>query len=175
MELKRKKIPLFVLATLLFGIKTYIVYRFMFSIELDNIVQEVILFINPFVSAFLVFALSVWFKKQTRQMKFLRYTALVGTLIIYANLVFYRSFTDFITLPQLFQTSNAADLGSSILTLIKPFDILLFVDVIIIWYLGKRRSEQMTVRYSKSGKVFALAMSLVLLAGNFFLAEMERP
>ncbi|MGX4669588.1 LTA synthase family protein [Cerasibacillus sp. JNUCC 74] len=175
MELKRKNIPLFVLATLLFGIKTYIVYRFMFSIELENIMQEVILFINPFVSAFLVFALSVWFKKQTRQMKFLRYTALVGTLIIYANLVFYRSFTDFITLPQLFQASNAADLGSSILTLIKPFDILLFVDVIFIWYLSKRRSEQEIVQYSKSGKVFALAMSFVLLAGNFFLAEMERP
>lgn len=137
--------------------------------------QELILFINPFVSAFLVFALSVWFRKQSQQMKFLRYTALIGTLILYFNLVFYRSFTDFITIPQLFQGSNMGDLGSSILTLIKVYDILLFADVAIIWYLSKKRQSIMAITYTKSGKVFALAMSFALLAGNFILAEMERP
>lgn len=143
--------------------------------ELDNSMQELILFVNPFVSAFLVFAITVWFKKKQRQMKFLRYTALIGTIIIYFNLVFYRSFTDFITIPQLFQTSNMGDLGGSILTLVKPYDILLLLDVVIIWYLSKKQSDTMTVSYPKSGKVFALAMSFMLLAGNFFLAEMERP
>ncbi|MDY7046106.1 LTA synthase family protein [Virgibacillus sp. M23] len=175
MELKRLKIPLFIVATVLFGIKTYIVYRFVFSIDLENSMQELILFINPFVSAFLVFALSVWIRKQSRQMKFLRYTALIGTIILFANLVFYRSFTDFITIPQLFQGSNAADLTESILSLVKPYDILLFVDVAIIWYLSRKHMERMTVFYPRSGKVFTLAMSFVLLAGNFFLAEMERP
>ncbi|WP_088051951.1 LTA synthase family protein [Virgibacillus dakarensis] len=175
MNSKRTKLPLYIIATLLFGIKTYIIYRFMFSIELDNSMQELILFINPFVSAFLVFGLSVWFQKQSRQMKFLRYTALIGTLILYFNLVFYRSFSDFITIPQLFQGSNMGDLGSSILTLMKVYDILLFADVAIIWYLSKKKQDVMAVRYPKSGKVFALAMSFLLVAGNFFLAEMERP
>lgn len=175
MSFKRINIPLYIIATLLFGLKTYIVYRFIFNIELENSMQEIILFLNPFVSAFLIFAISVWFKKEQRQMKFLRYAALLGTIIIYFNLVFYRSFTDFITIPQLFQGSNMGDLGSSILTLAKPFDILLLLDVAIIWYLSKKKPDMMTVNYPKSGKVFALAMSLMLLAGNFFLAEMERP
>ncbi|WP_121639743.1 LTA synthase family protein [Virgibacillus sp. Bac330] len=175
MKQEINKIPLFILATILFGIKTYLVYRFMFSIDLENMMQEIILLINPFVSGFLIFALSVWIKKPQRQMKYLRYTILIGTLIIFANLVFYRSFTDFITIPQLFQASNAADLGSSILTLIKPYDILLFVDVVIIWFISRKQSAQDVAHYPKSGKVFALAMSFVLLAGNFFLAEMERP
>ncbi|WP_077703550.1 LTA synthase family protein [Virgibacillus dokdonensis] len=175
MKQKINKVPLFILATILFGIKTYLVYRFMFSIDLENMMQEIILLINPFVSGFLIFALSVWIKKPQRQMKYLRYTILIGTLIIFANLVFYRSFTDFITIPQLFQASNAADLGSSILTLIKPYDILLFVDVVIIWFISRKQSVQVAAQYPKSGKVFALAMSFVLLAGNFFLAEMERP
>ncbi|WP_099158502.1 LTA synthase family protein [Virgibacillus ndiopensis] len=175
MNIKQTKIPLYIIATLLFGVKTYIIYRFMFSIELDNSMQELILLINPFVSAFLVFALSVWFKKKSRQMKFLRYTALIGTIILYFNLVFYRSFTDFITIPQLFQASNMGDLGSSILTLLKVYDILFFADVAIIWYLSKKKQDAMTVSYPRSGKVFALAMSFVLIAGNFFLAEMERP
>ncbi|MEF2292060.1 LTA synthase family protein [Virgibacillus dokdonensis] len=175
MKQKINKVPLFILATILFGIKTYLVYRFMFSIDLENMMQEIILLINPFVSGFLIFALSVWIKKPQRQMKYLRYTILIGTLIIFANLVFYRSFTDFITIPQLLQASNAADLGSSILTLIKPYDILLFVDVVIIWFISRKQSVQVAAQYPKSGKVFALAMSFVLLAGNFFLAEMERP
>ena len=175
MKVKRMNVPLYVVATLLFGLKTYIVYRFLFNIDLENIMQEFILFINPFISAFIVFALSVWFKKQSRQMVYLRYTALIGTLILFANLVFYRNFTDFITVPQLFQASNMADLGSSILTLIKAYDILLFADVILIWYLSKKQSNILSVNYPKSGKVFALILSLVLLTGNFFLAEMERP
>ncbi|WP_164668613.1 LTA synthase family protein [Virgibacillus doumboii] len=175
MNLKRVKMPLFIIATLLFGIKTYVIYRFLFHIELENSMQELILFINPFVSAFLVFAVSVWFRKQSTQMKFLRYTTLIGTLIVYFNLVFYRSFSDFITIPQLFQASNMGDLGSSILTLIEVYDILLFADVAIVWYLSKKVPEAMSVSYQKSGRVFALAMSFMLLAGNFFLAEMERP
>lgn len=167
--------PLYVRASLLLGLKAYIVYRFMFNIELDNAMQEFILFINPFVSGFLMFAVAVWFKKRSRQMKYIRYTAFLATLIIFANLVFYRQFTDFITIPQLFMGSNMADLGSSILTLIKPYDLLLFLDVVIIWIWSKKKQNTLSVSYQKRGKVFALAVSMLLLAGNFFLAEMERP
>jgi len=175
MKPKRSGIPIYILAALLFGLKTYIVYRFMFNIELENGMQEFILFINPFVSAFMIFAISVWFNKTSRQMKYVRYSYFIATFIVYANLVFYRQFTDFITIPQLFMGSNMADLGSSILTLIMPYDILLFVDVILIWMLSKRKEETMSVQYPRRGKVFTVAVSLLLLAGNFFLAEMERP
>lgn len=175
MNFRLPKIPLFIIATLLFGIKTYILYRFLFNIELENAMQELILLINPFISAFLIFAISVWLKKTSSQMKFLRYTALIGSLILYFNLVFYRSFTDFITIPQLFQASNMGDLGSSVFTLMEVYDVFLFLDVAIIWYLSRKKSEMLSVSYPKSGRVFALAMSLMLLAGNFFLAEMERP
>ncbi|RYG74694.1 LTA synthase family protein [Lentibacillus lipolyticus] len=175
MNVKHFQMPLYTIAALLFGLKTYIIYRFSFHIELDNTMQEFILFINPFISAFLIFAISVWFKNQSQQMKFLRYTALIGTIIVYFNLVFYRSFTDFITIPQLFQGSNMGDLGSSILTLIEVYDVFFFLDVVVIWYLSRKKPDAMAVFYPKRGKVFVLAVSFMLLAGNFFLAEMERP
>src|SRR5690625_920145 len=175
MSFKKASIPLYILASLIFGLKTYIVYRFMFSISLDNTMQEFILFINPFVSAFLIFGLSVWFNSTSRQSKYIRYAILIGTLIIYVNLVFYRSFTDFLTIPQLFQTSNLTDLGSSILSLIKFYDIFLFADVFLIWFLAKKQRYIHLTTYPKSGKVFVFALSLMLLAGNFLLAEMERP
>lgn len=137
--------------------------------------QEFILLINPFVSAFLLTALCVWLSKPSRQMAFLRYCILIGTLILYANLVFYRNFTDFITIPQLFQGNNVVDLGSSILTLIKAYDILLFADVIVVWHLSRKQQAIRAAHYPRSGKVFVLALSFMLVAGNFFLAEMERP
>lgn len=175
MDTKRKAIPLLYIVSFLFGIKTYIVYRFMFNIELENWLQEFILFINPFISSIIFFSLSVWFRKKTFQINFIRISILIGTLIIYFNLVFYRSFTDFLTIPQLFQTSNAKDLGSSILTLIKFYDVLLFTDVLIIWFISKRSNVGLTLSLKKRGKAYLVAISLALLSGNFFLAEMERP
>lgn len=171
---KINKIPLYIIASLLFGIKTYIVYRFLFNIELDNTMQEIILFINPFVSVFMVFALSVWLKEE-RQMKFIRYTALLGSLILYFNLVFYRNFTDFLTIPVLFQGSNAADLGSSVLALIHIPDIFLFLDVAIIWYLSKKYQPTLAVTYKKRKRVLAFSLSIAFLLGNYILAEIERP
>ncbi|UOQ42524.1 LTA synthase family protein [Halobacillus salinarum] len=173
MQLNNRKTPLFIIATILFGIKTYIVYRFMFDLSIDNPLQEFILLINPIASAYLVFAISVWFQPR-KQRKFLRWAALTGTLIIYFNLLFYRNFTDFITIPVLFQGNNAADLSSSISTLIHWPDLLLFLDVLVIWYLSKP-SFNMHVEFSKSSKLAATAVTFLLLAGNVTLAEMERP
>lgn len=85
--------------------------------------------------------IGIWFKER-RQKKYIKYIMLIGSLIIYFNIVFYRNFSDFITIPLLFQGSNAADLGSSVLGLIKPWDILLFSDVIIIWILAKKNMEK---------------------------------
>jgi len=175
MKLARSKMPLYIICALVFGLKTYIVYRFIFNLDLENAVQELILFINPFVSAFIIFSVSVWFNKTSRQMKYLRYSYFMVTFILFANMLFYRQFTDFITVPQLFMGSNITDLGSSILTLIKPYDVILFIDVLIIWMISKRKKEIFAVQYLKRGKVLALSISCLLLAGNFFLAEMERP
>ncbi|WP_138415797.1 LTA synthase family protein [Aquibacillus sediminis] len=168
------KIPLYIIASVLFGLKAYILYRFIFNISLENFMQEIILFINPFVSAFLFFAIGVWFKEK-RQMKFLRYGALIGSIILYVNLIFYRNFTDFLTLPVLFQGSNAGDLGSSILSLVHIPDLLLFLDVVIIWYLSKKSSSMLSIEYPKRKKVLVLNLSIAFLLGNYILAEIERP
>ncbi|MFD1018746.1 LTA synthase family protein [Thalassobacillus hwangdonensis] len=173
MQASKFKMPLFIIASLLFGFKTYMMYKYMFHLSIENPMQELILILNPIVSAYLVFAISVWMKPK-RQMKWLRWTALLGTLILYLNLVFYRNFTDFITIPVLFQGNNAADLGGSILGLIHLQDILLFVDVAIIWWLSTKAAS-FAVNFNKPGKIAATAVTFLLLTVNVVLAEMERP
>src|SRR5699024_3415763 len=137
MDKERRKIPLFLLATFMFGWKTYIVYRFVLQIEIDNYLQELIILLNQFIASFIFFGLSIWFQSTHQPRLFIRYSALVGTIIIYFNLLFYRSFTDFLTIPQFFQMSNLADLSSSIFSLLKIYDLLLIIDVVLIWYLSK--------------------------------------
>ncbi|MCT2538210.1 LTA synthase family protein [Aquibacillus koreensis] len=175
MDYDRRNIPLYAIAGALFGLKTYLVYRFLFNISIENMLQEIILFINPFASAFFVFAISVLFKNKKTQMGFIRYSALVGTVILYFNLIFYRNFTDFITIPVLFQGSNAADLGSSILALIYVTDLFIFLDVAIIWYLSKRGVGAIVPENKKRVRKRALITVISLLILNLGLAEIERP
>lgn len=174
--LERKfNMPLYAVASILFGFKTYIIYRFMVNIIVDNPIQEFIIFINPLISAFLFFGLSVWFKKSKNQVRFIRYALLVGTGVIYANLVFYRAYTDFITIPQLFQMSNASDLGSSVAALLRVYDILFFADIVIVWYLSKKEYKGMTTHFNRKGKVATLAVCFALLLGNFTISSIESP
>ncbi|SFL82282.1 Phosphoglycerol transferase MdoB [Gracilibacillus orientalis] len=171
---KKLQMPLYVIAALLFGLKTYIVYRFVFDISLENVMQELILLINPFITAFFIFVLSIFFN-QRRQLKYIKYGILLGSVILYFNIVFYRNFSDFITIPLLFQGSNAADLGTSVLGLLKLWDVTLFLDVIIIWVLAKKYGSELTASFTKRYKKMAFALSILFIIGNYALAEAERP
>lgn len=127
-----KRIPLFIIAAVLVGLKTYLVYRFYFNLSIESIFQEIILFINAFAFSFFVFSIGVWFKER-RQKKFIYITTIAMTFIVIANLMYYRNFTDFITLPTLMQVNNAGDLGGSMLSLVHIEDIFLILDVALIF------------------------------------------
>src|SRR5699024_6660619 len=112
---------------------------------------------------------------ENKQVLFLKYSALIGTLIIYFNLVFYRSFTDFLTLPQLFQTSNVLDLSSSIMSLIKLYDILIFLDVFIVWFISRMALSINYASFSRRFKSRFIIVAISLLSFNILLTEIERP
>ncbi|KGX90870.1 hypothetical protein N781_05720 [Pontibacillus halophilus JSM 076056 = DSM 19796] len=170
---QKRNLPLYLVASVLFGIKSYILYRFVFKLSMENGLQELILLINPFATALLFFMFAVWFKPE-KQVKYIRRISLVLTLILYFNLLFYRNFTDFLTFPLLFQSSNMSDLGSSIMGLIHGPDLLLFVDVVLVYYLSKRVnwSAQPMFRQTRTA-ITGLAFALLMV--NVALAETERP
>src|SRR5699024_8464965 len=132
MYVRSKYIPLFVVAGMLFGIKTYLIYRFYFHVEIENAMQDFILFLMPLVTSVVFFVIFVWFINLKTRLIIICSCTLIGTRILYFILLFYRSFTDFLTIPQITQMNNMADLSSSIISLIKIYDLLLIVDVIAI-------------------------------------------
>lgn len=174
-ETLNKYMPLFLLAVAMLWIKTYVLQKTQFKLDVDGILQEFLLIINPLGSALLILSLSFLFKGTRKYAALLLlYTGM--SIFLYANAVYYRFFSDFITLPTLFQTQNFGDLGGSIITLIQPTDLFIFVDVILLAYLVlskriKKDSRNFKTKLVASIMTGALAISFLNLA----MAEVDRP
>lgn len=167
--------PLFLTAVLLLWLKTYVVYKTSFDINVANLKQELILFINPLSFLLFVFGFSL-FMKGRRGYYYCFIASFVISFILYANVVFYRFFNDFLTVPVLFQTSNMADLGSSIHELLKLSDILYFLDfmiLLILFYKKRKTFVHFEMAPVKRKAYFLLAAAIAFL--NLGLAETERP
>ncbi len=170
-----KFLGIYFLAVLMLWIKTYLTQTTQFELGAEGLLQQFLLFINPLGSALIFLGFSFLFKGKRR------YTALVViyaliSFLLYANVVYYRFFSDFITLPTVIQTQNFGDLGGSVLSLLKPYDILFFIDVFVMFYLRftkKVQKQESGIGYRKGIVLvaFALAISIV----NLGLAEADRP
>ncbi|MBS4194681.1 LTA synthase family protein [Lederbergia citri] len=175
-RLKKANIVLPVVAVLLLWIKTYIVYKTSFNIKIENFMQELILFINPLSFLLFIFGLSLFFKSRKNQNRYILITSLLVSFILYANVVFYRFFTDFLTLPVLFQTSNFGDLGDSAASEIKWLDFVYFIDVILLFLLIKFKQKDIEMKpINKVTRRAYFLVSAAILFLNIGLAETERP
>lgn len=173
--MQSKKVPFTVIAIILLWVKTYIVYKTSFDIKIENWRQEFILFINPLSFLMIVFGIGLFLNKWRN--RYILTTSFVLSLILFANVIFYRFFNDFLTVPVLFQTSNMSDLGGSVNELLQFTDIFYFVDFLILVALMKWQPKFIApnVSYHRfERRAFYLA-SLAVLFFNLGISEAERP
>src|SRR5690606_19032746 len=163
------------LAASMLWIKTYLVYKTSFDIKIENLMQEFILLINPLSFLLLFFGVSFFMKEKSRN-KFIIFASFISSFILLANVVFFRFFNDFLTLPVLFQTSNMSDLGSSISGLVNWADLLLFVDVILLIVINRFKPDFSVARdiSKKERRAYFISVAVVFFF-NLGLAEAERP
>ncbi|MBD7908901.1 LTA synthase family protein [Sporosarcina gallistercoris] len=170
-----KFLGIFLVAVLMLWVKTYITQLSQFELGVEGALQHFLLFLNPLGSALLFLGISFLFKG-TRKYTALLIVYTLMSILLYANVVYYRFFSDFITLPTIYQTQNFGDLGGSILTLLKPFDILFFVDVMVMFYLRfSRKVQKDTTRFGYKKAISIIAVALVISIVNLGLAEASRP
>ncbi|WP_431810666.1 LTA synthase family protein [Lysinibacillus capsici] len=166
---------IYIVAVLMLWSKTYISQLSQFDLGVEGVMQQFLLLINPLGSAMLFLGFSFLFKGKRK------YTSLVViytlmSILLYANIVYYRFFSDFITLPTLSQTQNFGDLGGSVLSLLKPYDILFFVDVLVMFYLRfSKKIQKDTKRYGYKKGMAIIAIALAVSVLNLGLAETNRP
>ncbi|MGV3464559.1 MAG: LTA synthase family protein [Heyndrickxia sp.] len=170
-----KHLGFFFLAVILFWLKTYVGYVNEFHLGISNSLQKFLLFINPISSAVFFLGLAL-FAKGRRAYIWIIIINFLLSFLLYANIVYYRFFSDFITIPTLTQTKNFGDLGGSVLALLKPHDPIYFLDTIILIVLvAFKLVKPEPIRLGRRKVLSVFALAILAFSVNLGLAEKDRP
>jgi phosphoglycerol transferase MdoB-like AlkP superfamily enzyme len=136
--------------------------------------HEFTVLFNP-VSSVLFFMLLALFVAPRFERLMIVLLALISSAIMFGNLLFYRFYSDFMTLPVLMQKSNVGSgLQSSIFDLISWYDSFIFLDVVVLFYLAFiRRLPRPTFNWK--GKLILIEVMILSFFVNLYVAEQLRP
>ena len=123
------RLGLFLFFVLLFWAKTILAYYLDFSLGVKGSLQREILWFNPVATTLLLFGFSLYFKKHKTFMLSLTLLNVLNTLILYFNIIFYREFTDFITIQSVFGFSKVSEgISGDLLALMRVHDVFYWLD-----------------------------------------------
>ncbi|MDO3662919.1 LTA synthase family protein [Bacillus sp. C28GYM-DRY-1] len=154
-------------------IKTYAIYKLGFDLQIDSLLEELMLLINPLSFILPLFGIGL-FLKENKQRIFLLIANLVLTVILISNTIFYGFYIDFITIPVLFQASNMSDMGSSVKELFNPLFIALFADLVFLLLFARKEKHPQTKAASSTIKRYYAASCGIILC-TLALAEVQQP
>ncbi|WP_254871075.1 LTA synthase family protein [Bacillus sp. Marseille-Q1617] len=177
LHIRVKKFKLIAIILLLLWVKTIIVMFAGFNISAHSFLELCLLLINSIGSLMIALGFSFYFSKKVHAFTlFLAMVTITG--ILYADLLYYRFYSDFVTLPILFQFKNVGGIGPSTFELMSPWDLLLFTDIFAAgWYLNKGRqlpslSSKDKLNYlSASFAVVLLTVVLGLIKSPYLFQE----
>ncbi|MGR3764033.1 LTA synthase family protein [Rossellomorea sp. NS-SX7] len=162
---------------LLLWLKTLIVMFAGFNISIHSFLDFCLLLFNSIGSLMIAVGFSFYFSRKVHAFT-LFLTMVITTGILYADVLYFRFYTDYVTLPILFQFKNVGGIGPSTFELMSPWDLLLFVDVIAAgWYLNKRRgmpfftSKEKLTYLSAGLAVVILTVALGLIKSPYLFQE----
>ncbi|WP_240628462.1 LTA synthase family protein [Bacillus salacetis] len=142
-------------------IKTAFVLFLGFDLRIVSAVDIPAMLISPAGSLILLFGFCFYFTKTFKPVLFW-ISWIVANALLYGDLLYYRFYTDFVTLPILFQFDNVGGLGPSTLELMSPWDLLLFIDLLIIPWLLRKKTDKAAVIQSRQ-KVWYASTGLILV------------
>jgi lipoteichoic acid synthase len=170
-----KYIGFFFVAVFFLWMKTYLIQLTQFDLGIENGLQQFLLLLNPLGSSLLFLGIAFFFKGP-KKYTWLLVIYFLLSFLLYANILYYRFFNDFITLPTLTQTQNFGDVSGSVVSLLKPYDILFFLDFFILIGLVLFRVVKKEVADLNRFKVAALfSFAFAISSVNLALAETDRP
>jgi lipoteichoic acid synthase len=124
------KFGFFMLITGLFWIKSYIAYQTKFTLGVQGGMQELILAISPLGFAILLFGIGLYIRGKWAYWYMIIMDIVLSTWL-FANILYYREFSDFITFNLIKGSGSASDnLGKSLMGILRTTDFLVFIDVI---------------------------------------------
>lgn len=176
-KLVNTRIGFFALLVFLFWIKTLIAYFTDFKLGAQGLVQYLIVLINPQGTTLLLFGLAFYFKRSRFFYPVLMGIDIANTLLLYLNVIYYREFTDFMTIATMTGYSKVNQgLSGSSLALTNLHDVFYWLDIVVILLLMLFRKIKFDPRAFSHRLAFAFtSVSLVVCGLNLMVAEMDRP
>lgn len=168
---------LFTILVFLFWLKTLLAYFVDFRLGAEGVFQYFILLINPIATTIFMFGLAFYFKRSRFFYPILMALYIGNTVLLYLNVIYFREFTDFMTVATMTGYSKVDQgLSGSSLALTNVHDILYWIDIVIILLMMLFRKIKFDPRGVNHRMTFAITSVAVTLFGvNLSLGEMSRP
>ncbi|NVY96853.1 LTA synthase family protein [Lactobacillus sp. DCY120] len=169
------KLGFFVVAIILAWIKTYFIYLTKFNLGVKGSMQSFLLLFNPIPTTILLLGIALYMKGR-KSYVYLLIIDLITSLWLFANILYYREFSDFLTLTLIKGSGSVANnLGKSILGITKPTDFLVFLDLIILLILlGSKLVKVDVTKLNWRIPTTITAIAAVLFGINLTLAQQDR-
>ncbi|MDQ0217320.1 LTA synthase family protein [Peribacillus cavernae] len=152
----------FLFCLLALWLKTVVVSFIGFDLPVQNILDVLLILFNPIGSLILLLGCSFFFGfRLNRTILVIIMTVVTGML--YADLLYYRFYIDFVTVSILFQFKNVGGIGPSTFELMKGWDLLLFVDIIAAGMLARKWDSGRLAIPAKRKKQWIVAGAAMLL------------
>ena len=178
MEKGKKKIGIFtffLLMVLTIALKTYFAYYVDLSLGVKGLTQNLILLMNPYSLVALILSVFLFFKGR-KAFWFMFVGGFLLTFLLYANVVYFRFFSDFITFSTLNQVSNVDSMGGAVSASFQWYDFVYFLDLIVYLFVlvFKRKWLSRNV-FQKKFVPVVMATAIALFFLNLAFAETDRP
>ena len=178
MSLHKRKISLFaffLMTVFTVTLKTYFSYYVDFSLGVKGLVQNLILLMNPYSLIALILSIFLFFKGK-KAYWFIFIGGFLLTFLLYANVVYFRFFSDFLTFSTLNQASNVQSMGGAVSASFKWYDFVYFIDTIVYLFILIFKRSWLDKRvFSKKFVPVVMAASIALFFLNLAFAETDRP
>lgn len=160
-----------------FWLKTLVAYFADFHITLNDPLQFLLYILNPIPTAIIFYSLALYIRKTRLFYTLVIVLDILNTVLLYLNVIYYREFTDFMTVSTMlgYNKVNQGLSGSSI-ALTNFHDIWFWIDivaVVLLLLLKRIKTDDRKLNWRSS---FAVTSVGVLAFGLVFtVSEMNRP
>lgn len=169
------RLGFFFLVVILFCVKTYIIYQTKFTLGAKGGMQQFLLVVNPIPAALLTLGIALYFSGRLSYWLMMLIDFL-ESIWIFANIVYYREFSDFLSMGIIKGSGNVQNnLGKSLMEIIHFTDFFVFLDILILILLLVFKVIRIDAKpFKKRYALLISGLSLILMAGEYGLANSDR-
>ena len=147
------------------------------NLGLSDPYQHIIMWTNPIGFTLIIISIGLYLSRPLLSYITMIFLAGINAILLFANVIYYRQFSDFLTIKTIMSSAKVSKgLGMSTLALLKPSDVFIFLDLVIIIVLLSTKFIKIDTKSYGLVKPFAVTSIGVFALGlNMFLTETSRP